>query len=165
MPCETLFGPASGLFDFTVFNAVVHEHDTPPGGLPRNIIRTDQDWSVHVNWTVDGMLTGMIAGFWDLHVALESIGPGPELDLTDPGDHVIPLVTGGGGGPVNYTREVNIAAGVVPALPHHGSELYIVGVSMTYREVLPGGLIGPPGPLACHSVERTVQFYNPGPPP
>lgn len=167
MPCETLFGPTSPFFKFTVFNAAVHEHDVPPGVAPTNIIRTDQDWSVHVNWTVDGLITGMISGFWDLHVSLESIGPGAELDLTDPvlDDHLIPLVTGGGGGPVNYSRHVDIAAGVVPAPTHAGSELYIVGVSLTYREVLPGGGFGPPGPMACFSTERTVQFYNPGPPP
>src|SRR5690242_15875016 len=90
MSFETPFPPA--IFAGTI-TALQHEHG---GVAPATIIRTDQSWAVNVNWQTTGIATGMICGEWHLHAYLESIGPGPDLDLVDavsPG-HIIPLTPG-----------------------------------------------------------------------
>jgi hypothetical protein len=105
MPFETPFPPA--LFAGTI-TAVEHEHG---GVTPPSIIRTDQSWAVNVSWTTTGLATGMICGDWHLHLYLESIGPGPDLDLIDavnPG-HIIPLTPGLS--PVGYFVHFDVFAG------------------------------------------------------
>src|SRR6185295_3736974 len=55
------------------------------GGVsPTNIIRIDQDWFVRIRWELDGSLKSMICGKWCIHLHLESIGLGEELDLPHP---------------------------------------------------------------------------------
>src|SRR5262245_37942466 len=62
------------------------------GVAPTNIIRIDQDWLVRIKWALHGTLKSMICGKWCLHVHLESIGKGPELDLPDPKPEIhVPL--------------------------------------------------------------------------
>ena len=145
---ETPFPPA--LFAGTI-TALQHEHG---GVAPSTIIRTDQSWAVNVSWTTTGLATGMICGDWHLHVYLESIGPGPDLDLTDaiaPG-HIIPLTPGLS--PVNYFVHVDILANTVPA-PLAGS-VYKLAVTLTYFDAS-----GAPGPMAAFEEGPMLQFYNP----
>ena len=148
MAFETPFPPA--LFAGTI-TAVAHEHG---GVAPASIIRTDQSWAVNVSWQTTGGVTSMIAGSWHLHIYLESIGPGDDLDLTDaiaPG-HIIPLTPGPS--PVDYFVHVDILAGTVTA-PLAGS-LYKLAVTLTYFDAT-----GAPGPMAAFEEGPLLQFYNP----
>jgi hypothetical protein len=148
MPFETPFPPA--LFAGTI-TAVPHEH----GGVsPASIIRTDESWAVNVRWTTTGLATGMIAGNWHLHVYLESIGPGPDRDLTDaiaPG-HIIPLTPGVS--PINYFVHFDVLAGTITAPP--AGILYKLAVTLTYFDAS-----GAPGPMAAFEEGPLLQFYNP----
>jgi len=143
MPFETPFPTALFAGDIT---ASAHEHG---GTAPQSVIRTDQSWAVNVSWTNTGFVTGMIAGNYDLHLLLESIGPGTDLDLTDPGDHIIALTPGSS--PVPYSKHVDVNAGVVPA------GVYKLVVLLRYLE--PGGT---PGPMAAYvETSPLLQFYTP----
>ena len=148
MPFETPFPPA--IFAGTI-DAVQHEH---AGVTPPSIIRTDQSWAVNVSWTTTGLATGMICGEWHLHAYLESIGPGPDLDLIDaisPG-HVIPLTPGLS--PVSYFVHLDVLAGAVTAPP--AGSLYKLAVTLTYFDAS-----GAPGPMAAFEEGPILQFYNP----
>ena len=146
MPCETHFDPE----DFKIrLSAVVHEEGGEP---PQTIIRTDQDWHVHVKWRTTGFITGMIGGDWHLHVMLESVGRGREYNLYDPADHYIALTPGPS--PVRYRAKIDVKAGTVHA-PKSGM-LYRLVVVLTYREPT-----GDPGPMACYSLEPLILFYQP----
>ena len=144
MPFETPFpAPAFG----GTIAASAHEHG---GTAPQPIIRTNQSWAVDVDWTNTGIGTGMIGGNYDLHLLLERVGPGSDLDITDPNDHIIPLTPGPS--PVVYSRHVDVAANVVPA------GVYKLVVLLRYFELGGGG----PGPMAAYQ-ETTplLQFYDP----
>lgn len=148
MPFETPF--PKFLFAGTI-TAVQQENG---GALPETIIRTNQSWAVDVSWTTTGFVTGMIAGEWHLHLYLESIGPGADLDLTDaiaPG-HIIPLTPGPS--PVNYAVRVDVPAGRVTAPP--AGSLYKLAVTLTYFDAT-----GAPGPMAAFEEGPILQFYNP----
>jgi hypothetical protein len=145
MPFETPFPQNLFAGDIT---ATVHEHG---GTAPQSVIRTDQSWAVNVEWKNTGFVTGMIAGNYDLHLLLECIGPGPDLDLTDPflGDHIIPLKPGAT--PVSYFKHVDVPGNVVPA------GVYKLVVLLRYLE--PSGT---PGPMAAYvETSPLLQFYNP----
>jgi hypothetical protein len=146
MPFETPF--PKFLFAGTI-TAVQQENG---GALPETIIRTNQSWAVNVSWTTTGFVTGMIAGDWHLHLYLESIGPGPDLNIIDAADHIIPLTPGPS--PVNYSVRVDVPATAVTA-PAAG-RLYKLVATLTYFE--PGGA---PGPMAAFEEGPILQFYNP----
>jgi hypothetical protein len=93
----------------------------------------------------------MVAGTYDLHLLLERMGPGSDLDLTDPflPDHRIPLTPGPS--PVNYFKHVDIAPGVVPA------GVYKLVVLLRYLDIN-----GQPGPMAAYEeTSPLLQFYDP----
>ena len=143
MSFETPF--ASTVFDGKI-TASAHEHG---GTGPQSIIRTNQSWAVNVSWTNEGLATGMITGSYHLHLLLERIGPGGDLDLIDPADHIIPITPGPS--PVNYSRHVDVAAGVVPA------GVYKLVVLLRYLE--PGGA---PGPMSAYEeISPLLEFYDP----
>lgn len=129
-------------------NAYVHEHDVPPGAPPSTIIRTDQDWSVHISWQTTGVCTGMITGKWHLHCYLESMGPGPDYDLIDPADHKIPLTPGPS--PIPYKAHFDVKKGKV------APGLYRLVASLTYVEPT-----GSPGPMAGFVEGPMLQVYTP----
>ena len=143
MPFETPFAP--GAFDGTI-TATAHEHG---GTGPQSVIRTDQSWAVNVNWTNTGIATGMVSGFYHLHLLLERMGPGNDLDLIDPADHVIPLTPGPS--PVSYFRHVDVNAGAV------SPGVYKLVVLLRYIE--PGGA---PGPMSAYEeISPLIEFYTP----
>lgn len=143
MPFETPFSKDVFAGDIT---ATVHEHG---GVAPQTIIRTDQSWAVNVAWKNTGLATGMIAGKYDLHLLLERMGPGIDLDLTDPNDHEIPMRPGPE--PVNYSCHVDIKAGIVP------TGIYKLVVVLRYFE--PGGT---PGPMSAYvETNALLEFYTP----
>jgi hypothetical protein len=148
MPFETPF--SKFLFAGTI-TALQQENG---GAYPESIIRTSQSWAVNVSWTTTGFVTGMIAGEWHLHLYLESIGPGADLDLIDAtgADHVIPLTPGVS--PVHYAVKIDVPAGTVAA-PLAGS-VYKLVATLTYFDAT-----GAPGPMAAFEEGPILQFYNP----
>jgi hypothetical protein len=148
MPFETPFSK------FLFAGVVTSLQQENGGAYPETIIRTSQSWAVTVSWTTTGLATGMIAGDWHLHLFLESIGPGPDLDLidADSAEHIIPLTPGPS--PVHYSVRVDVPATAVVA-PGQG-RLYKLAASLTYFE--PGGAAGP---MAAFEEGPILQFYDP----
>lgn len=123
------------------------------GVAPKTIIRTDEDWVVRFCWELDGALKSMICGTWCLHVHLESIGKGPELDLPDDGPEVeVPLDPCGDG---KYQKEFLIRAGTVKA--EHCGTPYKMVATVTYRNAC-----DLPGPMAGFVEGPILQFYDAG---
>jgi hypothetical protein len=138
--------------------ATVHDPFNVDPDAPQTIIQTGKHWSVHINWKTFGPANAMVGGSWHLHAYLESVGPGPDLDLIDsppptPTDHVIPL-TPSSSAEVAYSAHLDVPAGTVTA-PLAGRIFKLV-VTLTYFD-----LLGGPGPMAAYVEGPIVQFYNP----
>lgn len=134
------------LLSGTITHATIHEVTNPT--MPVTIIRTDQDWFIHLVWNLTGSLVRMIDGVWKVQAYLESIGPGPEFELTPTGgitEDVNP-------GSPTYNVRFDVSAGTVP----EGNYKMVA----TIKYLAPDGL---PGPMAGFYDEPLVQFYNPGP--
>ncbi len=143
MPFETPFPGELFAGDIT---ATAHEEKVLN---PQTIIRTDQDWGVDVNWTNTGQVTGMIAGEYCVHLLLERLGPGNDLELTENDPHRIPVSPGVS--PRNYSDHIDIKAGVVPA------GIYKLVTVLRYWEPT-----GQPGPMAAYvETGPLLQFYDP----
>ncbi len=134
--------PLKGTID-----ATVHEH----GGVePLNIIRTDQEWAVQLKWQLEGTLVPFIAGKWQIHLYLESVGPGPELRLPQGNIEVeVPLNKKNG----QYEYESRVPPGAVTT--EHTTTLYKVVAAVTY--ITP---YGDPGPMAGFVEGPMLQFYE-----
>lgn len=143
MPFETPL--PTGFFDVITVGPTVHESGGAP---PTTIMRTDQAWHAHVEWDTSGLLTGWIAGKWDLHLYLESVGPGPEIELTDPNEHEIPLKPGPS--PIHYHYHPDVKAGVVPP------GAYQLVLTLTYKDAA-----GNPGQMAGWWQGPIIQFFTP----
>lgn len=120
------------------------------GVAPGNIIHVDDDWSVEFKWSLKGPLAGCISGDWCLRVHLESIGSGPELNLFENNDVIVPLDPCGDG---HYSRSFDVKAGDVPAEAH--SSIYKVVATITYRTPCKK-----PGPMAGFADLGLLQFYK-----
>ena len=156
MPCETIF--AADVFLIEDLEAVVTDV-TPPGeSPPTSVIRSDQDIEITVSWKTTGGGTGMIAGEWHLLVFAESLGPGPEVILVDPDDHIFDLEPGPA---PEYSRVVNVSAGTLPVVGGHGVTLYKLTTSLTYFDASPGGRVR--GEMACYVHGPIIQIYDVGP--
>ncbi len=143
MPFETPL-PA-GFFDVSEITATVRESGGAP---PTTILRTDQSWDVLVQWKTSGPITGWVAGKWDLHLYLESMGPGDEVEITDPNEHEVPLMPGPS--PVLYEYHPDVKAGiVVPGA-------YKLVFTVRYIEAS-----GNPGQMAGYWEGPIIQFYKP----
>jgi len=157
MPFETLFGPGNPFFDgeFSSFH-----HELPGVGVPpSNVIRTDQEWHVHIEWKTTGVLNPMIGGNWHIHCYLESLGPGPDVDIQDENAdaHVVPLTPAGGD--IFYNAVFNVKQNVInlpPGTPMLQTGLYRLVVALTYID-----LANTPGPIAAFQEGPVLQFYNP----
>ena len=124
------------------------------------IISTSQTWMIHVRWETRGPLNILLTGNWHLHAYLESMGPGPDVDVTDIADpdapHVIALAPAAG---VSfYSADIAVPANVV-GLPAGTAMLqtglYKLAVALTYI-----GPTGVPGPIAAYEEGPVLQFYN-----
>jgi hypothetical protein len=115
---------------------------------PTTIIRTDQEWFVHLKWELRGSLVAMVDGEWHIQAYLESMGTGFEGELKSPGD-TLPVNPGS---PL-YEHRFRVPAGTVEA----GSYKLVTHISY----VRPDGL---PGPMAGFYEVPLVRFYDPGPP-
>ncbi|MCB0191010.1 MAG: hypothetical protein KDJ65_03625 [Anaerolineae bacterium] len=120
------------------------------GGKPTNyIIRADKDWSVNVEWYLEGALTDCICGTWCLHLFMESVGPGPEVAFPY-GEIRVPLDPCGDG---HYQYEIEVKGGFIK--PEHCTTPYKLVAALTYRTPC-----DKPGPMAGFCELPLVQFYE-----
>lgn len=154
----------SGFADLRGFiNAFAVQELTMPAA-PTTIIRTDQDWRVHVEWNTIGPAAASLAGEFRVAVYLESLGLGPDLKLPNvpgPNEVTVPLSAGAftplplpDAGRRDYSLDIDIPAGQVPTDTDR-SRAYKLIVAVTYREVT-----GDPGPLAGFREGPVLQFYQ-----
>ena len=127
-----------------LYHANIHEEKDPT--VPSTIIRIDQPWFIHLRWRLTGSLLRMIDGTWKIQTFLESVGPGPEFELNEPG------MTLELDGSTDYEFKFHVKAGVVPV----GSYKMVT----TIKYLAPDNL---PGPMMGFYEEPVVQFYDPGP--
>lgn len=142
MPFETPLPP--GLFDVSEITATFHEEG---GVAPSTILYTDQRWHVDVHWETSGAITGWVTGNWDLHLYLESMGPGEDLDLTDPNEHIVPLTPGLS--PILYDYHPDFNAGIVT------TGVYKLVFTVRYIEAS-----GNPGQMAGYWEGPILQFMD-----
>ena len=126
-----------------LFHGHIQSQMTDPHGVPASsIVSLDQDWHLQVNWQVHGALVPAIGGTWHLRAYLESIGPGPEMQVASVD---VPL-----NGGTNYTQTFFIGPGV----PGQAGAYKLVTV-LTYSDIL-----GNPGLFAGYDETGLIQFYE-----
>jgi hypothetical protein len=143
----------SGLVDPLLTGTISAPTVTEVGGVtPNNIIRTDQDWEVTIDWSLKGSLLGTpffhFIGEWIVSVYLESMGPSKEYVL--PEKRVgVDNFTPDGASKRNYTATIEIAPNeVVPGI-------YRMVVAVTYQISA-----GKPGPIAGFHEGAMLQLYK-----
>lgn len=140
MPFEHPFlGPS---LNATV-NSVVLD---PVGFQPNTIIQTEDAWVVRVNWQISGPGAPMLAGDWTVRAFLESIGPGFEGQVGPA--KVVSLNTAPPAAVRNYTTDINIAGGAVPA----GAYKLVTLINYSH--------LGVPGEMAAYTEGPVLQFYS-----
>ncbi len=123
------------------------------GVAPTNIIRIDEAWKVSIDWELIGSLKSMVCGTWCLHLHLESIGQGEELDLFEGNREVHVKLDPCGDGKYHY--DFMVPAGTI--YPKHCSTPYKLVTTLTYLNEC-----GRPGPMAGFVEGQILQFYDPG---
>jgi hypothetical protein len=148
LDCEREFTPLVASTTIKL-SATVYE----VGGTgPTNIIRTDQDWYVDVEWEITGHLIHHLCGTWHVSVVLESIGPGNEYQFPDPPDKVKMDPCGDG----TFKHRINVRAGEVEARDVDGT-LYIIGVTLGSTDAC-----DKPGHVYAYCTGEELHFV-PGP--
>ncbi len=147
---------------FHVPNLGAHVHEgtvssgsTPPLPAPIGVIRTDQDWSVHVYWRTEGNLVPILRGIWHLDLYLERMGPGPDLRLPLSDGLDLPLAPASS--PVDYNEFINVAAGTVPIPASDHPVVYKLVTTITYKYCSKGKF----GLMAGFVEGPMIQFYTP----
>jgi hypothetical protein len=129
-----------------------HIHD--PSGHPTNVIPTEDTWTVHATWYLQGPLAPLLDGTWYLQVAYESIGDGPE--------GVSPTVTRGyqsqgslSGDMMSFDAEVVFPPHTPGIAPGQTSTTYKVTAYLTF--LTPAST---PGPFAAVYDLGIVQIFD-----
>jgi hypothetical protein len=133
-----------------------HVHD--PSGHPTNVIPTEDTWSVHATWYLQGPVAPLLDGTWQLQVAYESIGDGPE--------GVSPTITrdyqsdGSLSGTypdemMSFDAFVYFPAGTPGLAPGQSSTTYKVTAYLTF--LTPAGT---PGPFAAVYDLGIIQIFD-----
>lgn len=115
---------------------------------PSTIINCDEGGEVHVEWDIRGPLRDHLCGSWCICVYLESIGPGPEIEVPD-SCRTYPIVACKDG---PYRHVVRLPAGVDCG---DCGKLYIVGVTLTSKDGCDN-----PGHIAAYCKGPTIMFYE-----
>jgi len=113
---------------------------------PTNIIPTNKDSLIKVEWQVSGPLATTFRGFFHLMFYLESLGPDPTLELTK---DALTVPARPGPGPASYQQEFKIAADTVPA------GTYMLNVTITFFSEG-----GEAMPIAGFAEGPILQFYD-----
>lgn len=139
--------------------AVVQEIASPDTPIPADHIRTTQNWRIHLEWETHGVLSQFLVDEFRVRAFLESIGPGAELALPIGGPLVVSTMAGAlsfpGGVPRrDYTADINVPAGTVPA------GTYKLVTTLQLHDDAPPGT---PYPIAGMVEGPVLNFFNPGP--
>lgn len=138
--------------------AIVYEGSAFTSPTPNNIVRTDQDWGVRVEWRMCGPNRAILESFnpnaeFRLLVYLERIGPGAGAALPSPAA-VEPILSGVvAAGCRNYTKDLQFTAGTILDGTYH-----LTSVVQLYNGPTPSGT---PQPAAGFIELAMVQFYTP----
>jgi hypothetical protein len=107
-----------------------------------DIIASDQDWSLQLEWMLSDATPDMITGHWLVRTLLESIGPGEEYSLPSAGPARVHLgdfiESNSNGHQYQYRHEFDFAAGQV--MP--GAYELAVAVTWEKQNGAPGELAG-----------------------
>lgn len=122
----------------------------PPGIVPSNLIRIDQDWGVHMKWTTHGELAPILDGIWNIKILTEAMGvaeyelPPQYRERKVPFDqHIFH----------EYDIMMDIPKGIIPV----GIYKLVVVVTLT------GKTTGVPAPVAGFSEGPLLNVFDPGP--
>lgn len=140
--------PALDEPNLLILDATLLEED---GVVPSNIIGTDHNWSIHIEWELTDAEPALLTGNWLVQAYLESMGPGTEYALPpDAGDRV--SLASGTQIAVNdyrYSHDIMVSAGEVNA-----------GVYKLVVSVAKESEIGVPRDLVNFLEKGMVQFYD-----
>ena len=130
-----------------------------PTGNPNTVIPANEPWAIDVKWSLTGQNSSMIAGEWVVHANLESIGPGPEIQLHDWADPECGTAASGQPLP-NATGEYKChfdvpASAITDAMAGHDSLTMKLVVTVTYKDSL-----GHWGGLAGYCEGPILQFFK-----
>jgi hypothetical protein len=117
----------------------------PSGLQPTTIIRTNDTWHVFISWRIAGIVADALAGTWQVHAFLESMGPGLEAQV---GSQTINL-----NADPTTPRDYNALLTVPPGTP-----------AGTYKLVVTINYLTPanqPGFMAGYQEGPILQFFNP----
>jgi hypothetical protein len=120
---------------------------TPPGTIPSNLIRTDQEWAVRLHWTTHGDLAPILDGLWKVQILMEAIGVA-EYQL--PVQYRLRDVPFDQHSYHEYDITLTIPKGIVPA----GVYKLVVVVSLV------GKTTGVPAPVAGFSEGPLLNFFS-----
>jgi predicted flap endonuclease-1-like 5' DNA nuclease len=95
-----------------ILDATLHEVD---GVTPSNIIGSDLNWSIHIEWELTDATPELLTGDWLVQAYLESMGPGTEYALPPGSGDKVPLANGTpiAANDYRYSHDIIVAAGVV----------------------------------------------------
>jgi hypothetical protein len=149
MPFESQFNQYSATLSAITIQGLGAE---PPA--PTTIIRTTDAWEIQVELSAAGILVPALGGTWHVTAYLESMGPGPDLDLPnvflDTDEIDVPL-----NGGANYTFTISVPAGAVPVRPEARSSAYKLVVVVSYTD-----LLNNPSRMAGFVEGSMLQFYQ-----
>jgi len=127
------------------------------GTTPSTVIRTDQNWQIQIDWSLEGSLLGTpffsFMGEWVVRVYLESMGPSKEYEIPIGGSGArvsVATFTPDGTSKRNYTTTIQIAPNAV------APGIYKMVVAVTYQSSA-----GKPGPIAGFHEGEMLQLYEP----
>lgn len=142
--------------------AFTFELATPgPRFTPTNVIRSDQDWGVQIDWTMTGPLSVWLDANFHLRAYLERMGPGAEVIRPSAGPVVVHTKSVPLGSDPMGTAQRKYSAKI--EIPHNGMPDSVAdGV---YRLVVTLQLIeagsGNPTPVAGFYDAGLVNIFSP----
>jgi hypothetical protein len=96
-------------------------------GNPSTVLEANADFRIDVLWSIDPISALLLGGQWELAAYVESIGPGPELQVGN--TEVVPL-----NGTQNYAATIVVPAGSLPNNPSPpDSGVYKIVTVLTHR--------------------------------
>jgi hypothetical protein len=121
-----------------------------PGAQPTNIIETDDNWSVKVEWSISGPIAPGLGGDWHVKAFLDDLDGGPFEGQVGATKH-ISLNSAAPALVRNYTTTIDVPAGTPPV------GVYRLVTVITYSN------LNVPLEMAAFEEGPVLQFYNPGP--
>jgi hypothetical protein len=157
--CDPLTGVLSGTMQARTYERVPMGPDIAP--FPTTLIRTDQDWAVKLEWSVNGPLLPLLLEEFEVRVYIEDLTPleneyalGPVVVPTSDGvaDPAIP-------GNLMYTKEIRIGDDPAwnPDHPRIPKGVYQITALVQLHNVDPAR----PWPVAAFETLPIINIYQP----